>query len=307
MTPLRRAQRTAQPRGPVLPPQPPGPAPRDRCSTRSPERPPPPRISVRTALSRPPGGRQRQSRRQQDVLRMIHDRPVVTVKDITIACVDHREAPARDNGQERGTGLLLPDEGAHPRNSLAWAPTIGLDGGSRREALGPSCAHSLLGPSARHPSRAAPRSARTPSSSPLDTCFDPDAAEGLSARYELDLGESTFPLPSRIGRSRPVAVPMPRRDHRERRRHRRRGDLERPQAHQVPRAGGLRIERRRRAVTRLLTLFPQPQAPAAQPVAIATPRSLRRRAARRRASRAWRRGIRRAVPAVTRRARSPRC
>jgi hypothetical protein len=195
MTPLRRAQRTAQPRGPVLPPQPPGPAPRDRCSTRSPERPPPPRISVRTALSRPPGGRQRQSRRQQDVLRMIHDRPVVTVKDITIACVDHREAPARDNGQERGTGLLLPDEGGHPRNSLAWAPTIGLDGGSRREALGPSCAHSLLGPSARHPSRAAPRSARTPSSSPLDTCFDPDAAEGLSARYELDLGESTFPLP----------------------------------------------------------------------------------------------------------------
>lgn len=83
MTPLRRAQRTAQPRGPVLPPNYRAPPPRDRCSTRSPERPPPPRISVRTALSRPPGGRQRQSRRQQDVLRMIHDRPVVTVKDIT--------------------------------------------------------------------------------------------------------------------------------------------------------------------------------------------------------------------------------
>jgi hypothetical protein len=46
-----------------------------------PERPPPPRMSVRTALSRPPGGRQRQSRRQQDVLRLIQKSWILRLGD----------------------------------------------------------------------------------------------------------------------------------------------------------------------------------------------------------------------------------
>jgi DNA-binding HxlR family transcriptional regulator len=99
----------------------------------------------------------------------------------------------------------------------------------------------------------------------LQTFFDPAAAEGLSARYELRLGEDVFRVRIADGRIELA-----------------RGSEDDPDAivetdagalsaviwngrtlSDAEGAGDLRIEGDRRAVTRLLTLFPRPQPAAA--------------------------------------------
>jgi DNA-binding HxlR family transcriptional regulator len=99
----------------------------------------------------------------------------------------------------------------------------------------------------------------------LQTFFDPAAAEGLSARYELRLGEDVFRVRIADGRIELA-----------------RGSEDDPDAivetdagalsaviwngrtlMDAEGAGDLRIEGDRRAVTRLLTIFPRPQPAAA--------------------------------------------
>ena len=114
-----------------------------------------------------------------------------------------------------------------------------------------------------------PRSAWTPCLLALRTFFDPEAAEGLDARYELGLGESRFRIRISDGRIELA-----------------RGEPEDPDAvidtelgtlrellwggralDDALRAGDITIKGDRRAVDRLLGLFPQPQPAAAAAVA----------------------------------------
>ena len=103
----------------------------------------------------------------------------------------------------------------------------------------------------------------------LRTFFDPDAAEGLDSRYQLGLGESRFRIRISDG-----SIELAR------------GEEEDPDAvidtelgtlrellwggralDDALRAGDIRIEGDRRAVDRLLVLFPQPKPAAAAAVA----------------------------------------